>query len=535
MTTKEEKSLTPEDVERDVAKMDNAVEHLCGHENGHPKTCYGGSFRVALAHLRDAALLGTQVPEAHARLDELDVARAITEPETRMLTLAERIGSFFSCVRRAKTIVEDQVAELVADNAALVKAVRIFTENSDREGWTQWLHEEGCRFDPSDDERPCTCDGSFNVGRVDVVLASPHPGASLLAEHEAKVSALQARVTELTRERDEDRAAVEAMAQAIEKHLPGFHPAQSPDEGIHLLAGQRDEARAERDALRAQAEALVRESEFLEQLHADSAKDLPEGHLSAAYRRAAQVAKALGRMARAALSTPPAEGAKLPAIDMRGWLGPEAVWTAIQYAPPTVQRDAHRALTALARERCELRDTLMLAEFRLPNPPSADATVPTEDLARKRGERRRRHHSLPPQVPPLAERINAALATVGCELPPVGQEVAEAGAALATLERTVTGLAHNTTQAYELRVQVGTALAKVWPSLHVTTADEGAAVAVLRAVYPGLPVPVASDAVRRAAEDMRELAARTAGSVPMIEVEERIRALPLPGEEMPRG
>lgn len=114
------------------------------------------------------------------------------------------------------------------------------------------------------------------------------PGAALLAEHQRDVSALQAQVATLTAvrdaykemhreamagwqnsrelaeglaaERDDERAAVEAMAQAINKHLPGFHPAQTPDDGIHLLAEQRDEAHAERDALCAQVAELASEA-----------------------------------------------------------------------------------------------------------------------------------------------------------------------------------------------------------------------------------------------------------------------------------
>jgi predicted HAD superfamily Cof-like phosphohydrolase len=96
------------------------------------------------------------------------------------------------------------------------------------------------------------------------------------------------------------------------------------------------------------------------------------------------------------------------------------------------------------------------------------------------------------------------------------------------------------------------ALGHLWGALHVTDAHQGIAVAVLRAVYPELPVPTSgpgadsllawgavahavTEAARLGAEDMRERAARAAGTAPMIEVEERIRKLPLPGAEVSRG
>ncbi|RYZ45787.1 MAG: hypothetical protein EOO72_03440, partial [Myxococcaceae bacterium] len=63
------------------------------------------------AHLDAQA---AQFQEAHARLDEADVARAITEPDTRTLTLAERIGSLFARVRLAKASIEREVSALQA-------------------------------------------------------------------------------------------------------------------------------------------------------------------------------------------------------------------------------------------------------------------------------------------------------------------------------------------------------------------------------------------------------------------------------------
>lgn len=64
---------------------------------------------------------------------------------------------------------------------------------------------------------------------------------------------------DLDEERRDEKAAVEAMADAIEKHLPGFHPVQSPDEGIHVLAEQRDEAKRRAEDAEAQLAVALEE------------------------------------------------------------------------------------------------------------------------------------------------------------------------------------------------------------------------------------------------------------------------------------
>lgn len=69
-----------------------------------------------------------------------------------------------------------------------------------------------------------------------------------IAAHDAVDLARLKEIQDLYRELRDEKAAVEAMADAIEKHLPGVHPVQSPDEGIHLLAEQRDAARAQSEA-----------------------------------------------------------------------------------------------------------------------------------------------------------------------------------------------------------------------------------------------------------------------------------------------
>ncbi|RKH05043.1 hypothetical protein [Corallococcus carmarthensis] len=151
-----------------------------------------------------------------------------------------------------------KVPGLVADNAVLLKLALDDVPACD------WQSGRG------------TCDETGRQPRCQFCLRRDElmnsPGASMLAEHETKVSALQAQVAHLTAEldnlkdceqganavaveamaaqrkaeseQDEERKAVEAMTKAIDKHLPGICPAQSPDEGIHLLAEQRDAAQA---------------------------------------------------------------------------------------------------------------------------------------------------------------------------------------------------------------------------------------------------------------------------------------------------
>ncbi len=176
MTPTEEKNLKVSDVER----WTKAVEVGCYEVTGH---CFD-----ALACLRDAALLGVQVPG------------------------------------------------LRADNAALLnlqmdKPAHVFLGAcpDDIEGW-----------DSRDPECPA-CQ----------VLSQPHPGAAMLAEHESKVSALQARVEDLGRanagvvlESSEQRArAARAEAELQQERATATSLRE------HIV-----ELRSERDALRAKLE-----------------------------------------------------------------------------------------------------------------------------------------------------------------------------------------------------------------------------------------------------------------------------------------
>lgn len=71
------------------------------------------------------------------------------------------------------------------------------------------------------------------------LLEQPRPGAALLAEHEAKVSALQARVKELERERD----AREEQAFGLRQSFDGA------TKRVAVLVSERDALRAQVDAV----------------------------------------------------------------------------------------------------------------------------------------------------------------------------------------------------------------------------------------------------------------------------------------------
>ncbi|MBN8472293.1 hypothetical protein JYJ95_37810 [Corallococcus exiguus] len=197
--------------------------------------------------------------------------------------------------------------------------------------------------------------------------------------------------------------------------------------------------------------------------------------------------------------------------------------------------------------------------------------------AQQRGERRRRHHTPPPTVPPLSERLQYSLAKVGHEPTALATSAADAlhpsGRCTCAGEGTCAWCRARCDACGSPYIPeaVRHALAQVWSALHVTTAHQGVAVAVLRAVYPELPVPnaragadsrltwdtlahVTTEAVSLGAEDMRERAARLleTASIPLPfenwqgtkreltahfarALAVRIRDLPLPGEEVPRG
>ncbi|WP_147446635.1 hypothetical protein [Corallococcus sp. CA047B] len=168
----------------------------------------------------------------------------------------------------------------------------------------------------------------------------------------------------------------------------------------------------------------------------------------------------------------------------------------------------------------------------------------------------------PPKGPPLAERVNVSLAKVGHELTPMGSQVTDAmhptgrctcageGACEWCRARcSICGWAY-------VHGSVRHALSQVWSALHITTTRQGIAVAVLRAAYPELPVPeeldivegemarrvlaaAVLDSAKLGAENMRELACADLMAAPpgtdRFTFAARIRHLPLPGEEVPRG
>ncbi|NOJ91974.1 hypothetical protein HMI51_03305 [Corallococcus coralloides] len=167
-----------------------------------------------------------------------------------------------------------------------------------------------------------------------------------------------------------------------------------------------------------------------------------------------------------------------------------------------------------------------------------------------------------PTVPPLlpvSERIQQSLAKLGHEPTPLTTSAADAlhpsGRCTCVGEGTCAWCRARCASCGSPAVPeaVRHALAQLWSAVHVTTAYQGLAVAILRAVYPELPVPNArvgadsllmwntlaqavTEAARLGAADMRERAAWTSSNVPLREVEERIRRLSLlPWEEVPRG
>ncbi|NBD11852.1 hypothetical protein [Corallococcus silvisoli] len=126
------------------------------------------------------------------------------------------------------------------------------------------------------------------------------------------------------------------------------------------------------------------------------------------------------------------------------------------------------------------------------------------------------------------------------------------------IEAIATALADEVGESCAVSILVKRALERLWPALHVTTPEQGAAVSVLRAAYPELPVPEVQDLVdgelarrvlaagvldgaRLGAEDMRARAARLLETAPSPvahfarALAMRIRDLSLPGEEESRG
>ncbi|MBZ4373208.1 hypothetical protein [Corallococcus sp. AS-1-6] len=235
------------------------------------------------------------------------------------------------------------------------------------------------------------------------------------------------------------------------------------------------------------------------------------------------------------------------------------------------ERDALRAQVVeleqavLARAEAQKRTSLVLRDA--PSALSAETTLSPNSSAIPDGSTPPAYRMLSqvdvrPTVPPLmplSERIQYSLAKVGHEPTPLTTAAADAlhplGRCTCVGEGTCTWCRARCGACGSPYIPeaVRHALRQVWGALHVTTAHQGVAVAVLRAVYPELPVPIAragadsllawdafaqvvTEAARLGAEDMRERAAWTSSNVPMREVEERIRRLSLlPWEEVSRG
>ncbi|RKH93578.1 hypothetical protein D7Y04_39935 [Corallococcus sp. AB038B] len=347
-----------------------------------------------------------------------------------------------------------KVPGLVEDNAALVDALKELADLM-----------EGVR------DGSYTPD-SFTLQVAHRLLAEEHPGAALLAEHEAKVSALQALVAELEGELEQERDNSRTLASA----------------GLETEK-QRAELESERDALRAQVGQYEKSITTALRMLAEGQHALVESNL------------------RLALSTPPAETTP----------GPNS---------PTVPEGS---------------------------------TAPTHRMLSPLDVR--------PAVPPLlpvSERIQQSLAKLGHEPTPLTTSAVDAlhpsGRCTCTGEGTCAWCRARCDACGSPYIPeaVRHSLAQVWSALRITTAHQGVAVAVLRAVYPELPVPNAragadilpawnalaqavTEAARLGAEDMRNQAARhiaglvLAGQDPFSFARE-LDALPLLlGEEVPRG
>ena len=153
-----------------------------------------------------------------------------------------------------------KVSRLVADNAALVQALHSAKQP----------HAKGCLFTrgvgtTGQQVRPCPCG-------VDALFETSSPGAALLAEHEAKVSALQARVDSVAKALG---CAASATSEAAQQIREGCRATQDENTALQarvadleslrrsdeeLLEGVRKgwrKAEAERDALRAEAQGAL--------------------------------------------------------------------------------------------------------------------------------------------------------------------------------------------------------------------------------------------------------------------------------------
>ncbi|RKI18642.1 hypothetical protein D7Y15_08060 [Corallococcus sp. AB030] len=384
-----------------------------------------------------------------------------------------------------------KVPGLMADNAALVDALKELADLM-----------EGVR------DGSYTPD-SFTLQVAHRLLAEEHPGAALLADHEAKVSALTNRATLAEEQRTQTHQQVEEIAKVLD-------PEVTPDAwGCHEAAQKR---MREISALQARVAELERER--------DNLKDCERG--------AGDVAAEALAAQRKAESERDAAQAQVAELERKVLV---------------LQEGRNNVRVVRDRLRAE-RDALRA---------QVDAVADIHRMLSPLDVR--------PAVPPLlpvSERIQQSLAKLGHEPTPLTTSAADAlhpsGRCTCTGEGTCAWCRARCDACGSPYIPeaVRHSLAQVWSALRITTAHQGVAVAVLRAVYPELPVPNAragadilpawnalaqavTEAARLGAEDMRNQAARhiaglvLAGQDPFSFARE-LDALPLlPGEEVPRG
>ncbi|RKI08304.1 hypothetical protein D7Y15_26215 [Corallococcus sp. AB030] len=244
------------------------------------------------------------------------------------------------------------------------------------------------------------------------------------------------------------------------------------------------------------------------------------------------------------------------------------------------ERDALRAqvgqyeksITTALRMLAEGQHALVESNLRLAlSTPPAETTPGPNSPTVPEGSTAPTHRMLSPldvrpAVPPLlpvSERIQQSLAKLGHEPTPLTTAAADAlhpsGRCTCTGEGTCAWCRARCDACGSPYIPeaVRHSLAQVWSALRITTAHQGVAAAVLRAVYPELPVPDAraeadsllawnafaeavTEASRLGAEDMRERASAVVvgSNAPRrgtFDIARAVRALSLPGEEVACG
>jgi hypothetical protein len=210
MTT-ETKAPTKEEVEQDADAADGAD---------------GAAAKKAIARLKSAALLGTQVPGLVADNAALMMkGRALHDAASLALNGLDYGGRRDALV---EALSANHFPPICAAETCSSCGGRGVDVDTDEEGGTR-------------NERHFPCSHCKGSGRSS-------PGAALLAEHQRDVSALQARVVTLTAERD--------AAQALAEDNEALVRAWSDALGLGVGAGynEAEVIRAECDALRAQVE-----------------------------------------------------------------------------------------------------------------------------------------------------------------------------------------------------------------------------------------------------------------------------------------